>query len=175
MKYQIILLYLHPNKLNMSDFSIYIKVKPFVRQWLIHHYGNPVEFPAQSVENATIRRFISKLPQGKQPLPCAEDEVSIRIPDSKQKPVLTYNYLGPHGKAAVIECIEDNFRRQMWSDLGDLHDCGCSLLKAINAWCEANGISIDYDYTIKMRYQRMRNSYLKNGVDFRLKTRNKDD
>lgn len=160
----------------MSNFLVYVKVKPFVRQWLTYHFGNPVEFPAQSVENATIRRFLGKQPRGEQPqTAAAEEEVAIRIPDSKQKPVITYNYLGTHAKAAVVECIEDNFRRQMWTDLGDLHDCGCSLLKAINAWCENNGISIEYDYTIKMRYQRMRNSYLKNGVDFRLKTRNRDE
>ena len=63
----------------------------------------------------------------------------------------------------------------MWKDLNDLHDCGCSVLKAIQAWCENNGISIDYDYTIKMRYQRMRTAYLKKGIDLRNKTRNNDD
>lgn len=159
----------------MSNFVVYLKVKPFVRQWLVNHYGNPVTFPAQSVENSTIRRFLTKQPNDSVPLIGSEEDIAISIPDSKQKPVLTYNFLGKYAKAAVIECIEDTFRLQMWNDLNDLHDCGCSILKAIQAWCENNGISIEYDYTIKMRYQRMRNSYLKNGIDLRNKNRNRDE
>ncbi len=158
----------------MSNFVVYLKVKPFIKQWMVHHYGNPVVFPAQSAENATIRRFIAKQPDGV-PQMGDDDDVAISIPDSKQKPVVTYNYLGKHAKEAVIECIEDTFRLQMWKDLNDLHDCGCSILKAIQAWCENNGISMEYDYTIKMRYQRMRNNYLKNGIDLRNKTRNFDE
>lgn len=159
----------------MSNFVVYLKVKPFIKQWMINHYGNPVVFPSQSVENATIRRFLSKQPVNTEPLSGEVDDIAVCIPDSKQKPVVTYNYLGKHAKEAVVECIEDTFKTQMWKDLNDLHDCGCSILKAIQAWCENNGIDVDYDYTIKMRYQRMRNSYLKKGIDLRNKTRNYDD
>lgn len=157
----------------MNQYVVYIKVKPFIRQWLTYHYGNPVQFPVQSVENATIRRFLTKQPDGK-PKMGDIDDVPICIPDSKQKPVITYNYLGEHAKEAVEECIEDTFRMQMWNDLNDLHECGCSILKGVQAWCENNGISIDYDCTIKMRYQRMRKSYLSNGIDLRNKHRNSD-
>ncbi|MCD8296818.1 MAG: hypothetical protein LUC88_04525 [Prevotella sp.] len=159
----------------MSNYVVYVKVKPFIGQWLNFHFGDPIAFPSQSVENATIRRFLAKMPAGMQPLSKQDDEVSICIPDSKQKPVITYNYLGERAKACLIDTIEDTFRIQLWKDLNDLHDCGCSILKAIDAWCENNGISIEYDYTIKMRYQRMRRSYLKNGVDLRNKTHNHDD
>lgn len=159
----------------MSQFVAYIRVKPFIRQWLVHHYGEPVVFPPQSVENATIRRFLTTTPANVVPTMGEEGDVAICIPDSKQKPVITYNYLGKHAKEAVVECIEDTFKRQMWNELNDLHDCGCSILKAIQAWCENNGISIDYDDTIKMRYQRMRNNYLKNGIDLRNRTRVRDD
>lgn len=158
----------------MSLFVTYISVKPFIKQWLEYHYGSPVVFPPMSAENATIRRFLIKRPNGNRPIIGDESTVTIAIPDSKQKPVITYNYLGKHAKEAVVECIEDTFRIQMWNDLNDLHEAGCSILKGIQAWCEANGISTDYDYTIKMRYQRMRNNYLKNGVDLRLRKRIRD-
>jgi hypothetical protein len=161
--------------LTMSDFVVYLKVNPFIRQWMVHHYGNPVVFPSGSAENATIRRFLTKHPKDDKPTIGGNDEIAVCIPDSKQKPVITYNYLGKHAREAVVECIEDTFKIQMWKDLNDLHDCGCSILKAIQAWCENNGISIDYDYTIKMRYQRMRNSYLKNGIDLRNKNRIRDE
>lgn len=153
----------------MDKFFVYIKVKPFIKQWLIFHYGEPVSFPSHSAENATIRRFLTIRPADKLPLAKADDEIAICIPDSKQKPVITYNYLGKYAKSAVVECIEDTFKLQMWKDLNDLHDCGCSVLKAIQAWCENNGISIDYDYTIKMRYQRMRTAYLKRELIYETK------
>ena len=44
----------------MSKFVFYLKVKPFIKQWLTHHYGNPVTFPSRSAENACIRRFVGK-------------------------------------------------------------------------------------------------------------------
>lgn len=159
----------------MSKFVVYLEVKPFIKQWLENHYGNPVIFPAMSAENATIRRFLTKLPDDKLPDKQTEKSIAVCIPDSKQKPVITYNYLGKYAKEAVVECIEDTFKMQMWKDLNDLRDCGCSILKAIQAWCENNGISIEYDYTIKMRYQRMRNAYLKNNIDLRDKTRVRDE
>jgi len=158
----------------MSDFVIYLKVKPFLQEWLVHHYGDPVRFPSGSTENATIRRFLAKQPPDKTPEVGNKKDTAIYIPDSKQKPVVTYNYLGKHSKEAVIEAIEDTFNLQLWKDLNDLHECGCSILKSVRAWCENNDIDISYDYTLKMRYQRMRSVYLKNDIDLRLQKRNHD-
>ena len=62
----------------------------------------------------------------------------------------------------------------MWSELDDMSRIGCSVLNAIDGWCEMHGISIDYDRTILMRYNRIRNSYVKKGIDLRKKTRNHD-
>lgn len=81
----------------MSKFVIYIKVEPFIKQWLIHSFGNPVVFPAQSIENSTIRRFTQKQPNAI-PLPAGQDEVAIAIPDSKAKDPIIYNYLSTYGK-----------------------------------------------------------------------------
>ena len=154
-------------------FVAYIYVKPFVAQWLRFHYGDPVRFPSQSVENACIRRFLSVQPSAVPPRR-QEGEVAIRLPDSKQKPVARYNYLGKSARAAVVECIEDTFRLQMWRDLNSVQAMGCTLLTAVRAWCENNGIGIEYDYTIKMRFQRMRNAYLKAGIDLRRTSRERD-
>ena len=154
----------------MSNFVVYIEVEPFIKEWLIHSFGNPVVFPAQSVENATIRRFTQKQP-GAAPEPHADKEVAIAIPDSKAKDPMLYNYLGTHGKKAVAECINDTFKMNMWAELNDLSDVGCSIMKAIYSWCEMHGISIDYAWTIRQRYYRMRDSYLKKGIDLRRKKR----
>lgn len=157
----------------MSKFLVYLTLKPFIAQWLRHHFGDPAVFLAQSVENACIRHFLTHQPK-RLPLMRQNEEVAICIPDSKQKPVITYNYLSINARKAVAECIEDTFRMQLWRDLSDIEQCQCTLLSAVRAWCEANGVSLDYDYTLKMRYQRMRNSYLKHGIDLRRTARAKD-
>ena len=73
----------------MSKFVVYIKVEPFVKQWLVHSFGNPVVFPAQSIENSTIRRFTQKQPAAV-PEPPDEEDVAIAIPDSKAKDPLRF-------------------------------------------------------------------------------------
>ena len=113
----------------MSQFVVYLKVKPLIAQWLAFHYGTPVRFPDQSAENACIRRFLTRQPGGI-PKMQGEGEVAVCIPDSKQKPVITYNHLGIHARAALVDCIEDSFRLQLWHDLTGSRHCAalCSRL-----------------------------------------------
>lgn len=158
----------------MSQFITYIKLEPFIKQWLVHSFGNPVVFPVQSVENATIRRFTQKQPLSA-PLPPDDDDVAVCIPDSKAKDPMTYNYLGPRGRKAVAECIDDMFRLNMWSELNDLSDVGCTVMSAIYSWCEMHGISVDYAWTIRQRYYRMREAYRRKGVDLMRKKRCREE
>ncbi len=158
----------------MSKFVVYLKLQPFVAQWLVSAFGSPVVFPPQSVENSTIRRFIRKRPESAEPDTAADGLTAICIPDSAQAPPEIYNYLGVKGKKAVEECIEDNFRLSMWSELNDMHDLGCSVMTAIYAWCDKHGIDYDYALTVRQRYYRMRDAYLKRGIDFRIRARNHD-
>lgn len=44
----------------MSHIVFYIKLEPYLKQWLHNSLGNPVVFPPQSNENAVIRRFLRK-------------------------------------------------------------------------------------------------------------------
>lgn len=97
----------------------------------------------------------------------SDDDIAIMIPDSKQKDPQYFNYLGAHGQKSVVECIEDTFKLNMWRELNDLSDVGCSVMNAIYSWCEMHGISIDYADTIRQRYYRIRDSYVKKGVDLR--------
>ena len=159
----------------MKDFVIYIKLEKYLSQWLTSALGNPVRFPAQSNENSVIRRFLQKLPQGKQPEMMFEGATAIVIPDSKAKDPAIYNYLGPRAKEAVIEAIEDLFRRNMWNELGDMSDGSVGLNKMIAAWCELHGIDDDYAETVRQKYYRIRNAYNKKGVFLGSLTRKRED
>ena len=158
----------------MSNFCVYIKLKPFVKQWLVNALGNPVRFPSQSIENSTIHSFVIKLPKNAQPDVPGEDLTAICVPDSASKPAEYYNYLTPRGKMAVAECCEHLFRRCMWNELGDMSDLGCNMMSGIYAWCEKHGIDIDYADTIRQRYYRIREQYAKHGIDLMKKTKNRN-
>lgn len=158
----------------MSNYVIYIKLETYLSQWLIHSLGNPVRFPAQSNENAVIRRFLQKLPAGHLPELMADGLTPIVIPESKAKDPSVFNYLGPKAKEAVIEAIEDLFRRNLWTELGDA-DISIGVNKMIAAWCEMHGIEDDYIETVRQKYYRMRNAYTKKGISLNSLTRKRED
>ena len=84
--------------------------------------------PTQSVENSTIKVFVSKLPDGMIPETDDSGMTAIAIPDSKAKPAATFNYLSPRGKIAVAECCDLTFNRCLWTELGDMRSMGCKTL-----------------------------------------------
>lgn len=163
----------YKNPPSMNEYCIYLKLKPFVRQWLVNAFGEPVVFPAQSIENATIRLFVMQLPKDRQPDVKTEDATAIKIPDSSTKPSRLFNYMSPRGKMAVTDCIETLFNRNLWAELGNLSAVGCNTMSAIYAWCDNHGIDLDYSDTVRQRYYRMRDAYTKKGIDLRKKSRNK--
>ena len=149
----------------MSKFLIYLHVEPYIRQWLIHSFGNPVEFPASSNENAVIRRFTQKQPASLKPQKPSEDDVAICIPACKYKNPEPYNYPSLQAKKALEESISDLFRINMWNDLGDLADTSCKKMSAFRAWCTMHGIDVEYAETVRMKWYRMRKSYQTKGVN----------
>ena len=159
----------------MSKFVVYLRLQPFIAQWLHYHFGDPVRFHPQSVENSTILQFTQKLPEGRQPDTAAEGLTAVCIPDNEKKDPATYNYLSPKAKEAVADCIERTFKLMMWNELNDMSCVGCSVLGAIDAWCEMHGVSIDYADTIRQRFYRERERLLACGVDMRKRSRTKTD
>lgn len=149
----------------MSKFVIYLDVEPYMRQWLTNSFGDPVVFPASSNENAVIRRLTTKRPSNKLPDQPSDKAVAICIPASKYKNPETYNYLSTYGKQALSESLDDLFRNNMWSDLGDLSDTSCKKMSAFRAWCQNHGIDIDYAETIRMKWYRMRKAYQSQGIN----------
>lgn len=160
----------------MSAFVFYIKLEKYLTQWLTHSLGDPVRFPAQSNENAIIRRFLQRVPDGQKPELKVDDLTSIVIPDSKAKDPAVFNFLGPRAKDAVTEAIEDLFRRNLWAELGDMTiEQSIGVNKMVAAWCEMHGIDDDYVETVRQKYYRMRNAYTKNGIFLNSLTRKRED
>jgi hypothetical protein len=159
----------------MSQFLFYLRLEPYLKQWLQHALGNPVQFPAKSNENAIIRRFLTKRPEGSEPQTAQDDLTAIVIPDSKAKPPQYYNWVGPSAARAITECIEDLFRRNLWTELDALDGHPCGVNKLIVAWCEMHGINEDHSEAVRQKYYRMRKAYTEKGINLVKSTRNHTD
>lgn len=81
--------------------------------------------------------------------------------------------MSPRGKNAIVQCCELLFNRNLWVELGDMSAIGCKTMTAIYAWCEKHGIDVEYAYTIRQRWYRLRDSYTKKGIDLMKKDRNR--
>lgn len=150
--------------LTMSCRLAYVHIHPYLKQWAEHHYGSPVRFPNASVENALLHVFARKRPLNAR---CDnEGKMAVVIPDSKDKPADTFCYLSASGEQAIRTAIHNLMKIKLWNDLFPLLDPASGecvthdpILSVVRDWCRENGIDPDYDYTIKMKWQRMREAH----------------
>lgn len=156
------------NSLDMSNFVLYIRLEKYLHEWVTCHLGTPVVFPSRSNENAIIRTFMQKLPDGVTPEVNDGTMTAIAIPDSKAKPPAEgWTMMSERGKDAIREAIKDLFRRHLWNDINPLVNGNVGVNTLIAAWCDMNGIGIDRVETVRQCYYRMRDAYTKKGINLR--------
>lgn len=155
----------------MSEFVVYIKLKPFIRQYLINSFGDPVRFDDHSVTNARIVSVLQRRPVNCTPDTAAEGLTAICIPYSKQKDPASFNYVSNSGKKLIEEHLEAIFLANLWNEMSQMCGDDTKLQSAAYAWCEMHGIDIDYADTIRMRYYREKERFNKRGIDLRCKKR----
>lgn len=156
---------------DMSDFVIYLKLKPFVRQWLINSFGDPVKFDPQSVSNKRIRSVLMKAPANAAPEVAADGLTAVCIPYSSQKDPTVWNYVSAAGKKFIIGHIEDLFDVNFWTEMCDMAGDDTRLSDATAAWCSMHGIDLDYSDTLRIKYWREKQRLLDKGIDTRRKSR----
>ncbi|MCR4602464.1 MAG: hypothetical protein K5683_02875 [Prevotella sp.] len=154
----------------MSQVCIYLKLKPFVAQYLHHHFGDPVRFEPQSVLNARIVAVLQSK-RGHEPEVATEGMTAVCIPYSKQKDPANWNYVSQNGKRFIIELIDALFLNNLWSEMYEMVGDEKRIQSAAYAWCEMHGIDIEHADTIRMKFYRERIKLLKRGIDLRKKTR----
>ncbi len=159
----------------MSDFVIYLKLKPFLKQYLEYHFGNPVKFDDHSITNARIISVLQLRKKNSKPETASDDLTPVCIPYSKQKDPLSWNYVSEYGKKFIIEHIEAVFMDNLWNEMRQMCGEGSKLQSAAFAWCEMHGISIDYADTIRMKYYREKEKFVQHGIDLRNKKRRKKE
>ncbi|MDY4645120.1 hypothetical protein [Prevotella sp.] len=150
----------------MSDYHIYIKMPPYLRQWFIHRHSgtDPVRLNNGSIESKLVKLAVVKPPVSAIPHRQQEDEVAICIPYSKMRDPRTYNHITETGKRALLENIKNSFDVDCWTFLHDFGKIGKQQKDLIYLFMEQRGILEDgscWDSIAKI-YQRLRKNYLTN-------------
>jgi len=146
------------------DYFIYLKVEPYLAQWIKNSLGDPVELPRESPETKLVKRFLDKQPNDIAVDTGAESNLMVRIPWSKEKDPRTYNYLSPRAKEMLVESLETIFLNNLWTELGSLDGINASLTTVIYAYLEKHRINEDHWETIRQKYYRIRKRYQKKGI-----------
>jgi hypothetical protein len=150
----------------MSEYCIYVKMPPYLRQWFIHRHGgnNPVQLIRGSIESKLLQRATVRMPENIMPPRLQEGEIAINIPYSKSHDPRIYNYITETGKRALIQRIKEDFDLDVWDYLRDFGKIGAQQKDLINLFMEQRGIKEDgtcWDSIAKI-YQRLRKNYLTN-------------
>lgn len=149
----------------MSQYLLYLNLEPYLAQWFVHEMGgSPVRLPKGCAEADIIEMFLIPTPSDALPDLPGNDKVPIYIPTFKYKDVRYYNYLSPRARLALVRCISNSFKVQLWQDIHTLHNTDYRITDIIYAWMEMHGIECNEKNweTIRQMYFRKRKIYLRN-------------
>lgn len=155
--------------------TLYIPLKSYLAQWLIHKHGGqtPIKIGKCSPEAIIIERHLRPQPRSRVYVPQvspAFDEVAIDIPFYKYKDPRTYSYLPARGVKALRECVRIAFNVELWHDLHTIGNVTRRNDRTVQEWMVNHGITFnDTNYnTIVKALQRLR---IANNGGQRLSTR----
>ena len=157
----------------MSNFVIYLELKPVVSQFFKNKYGDPIRFEDRSVGNSRILSVLQPRKKDMPPETAAEGLTALCIPYSKSKDPACFNYVPKRGKKFIVDFMESVFTNCLWNEMRMMCDEDTKLQSAAFAWCEKHGIDLDYADTIRMRYYREKKKFLKRNIDLMSHKRNK--
>lgn len=158
----------------MSKYVFYLKLKPFLAQYMIHHFGNPINLNDTN-GNDRIIAVLQKRKPDTPPEVAGEGLTPVCIPYSKGKDPAGFNFIGKAGKAFIVDWMESIFMNNLIDEMKIMYAKGMKLQIVAEAWCEKHGINIDYADTIRMRYYRHKLELMKKEINTFSKKRNRKD
>ena len=143
----------------MSEVTISMDCPPFLKQFYVFHSGgsHPVKLRKGSPEAALLKVMAQKPPICAVPDLPAPEKLTVFLPYSKAKDPRIYSHVPQKAKEAFIDYVRSHFDRRLWSDVVQIRNFPKRLNNLIEAWMEANGITVDdrnYQSVIK-RFRRM--------------------
>ena len=125
---------------DFSNFMVYLKLEPYLAQWVAHEHGFPIRFPRGSIENDIIELGL-KIRGDDEPVDLpGEGKYAVVLPYYKHKDVMYYNHLSESSKEHLIHCLKIRFAIALWNDLFKFGNIGKQKQDLIYAWMDAHDI-----------------------------------
>ncbi len=156
---------------DFSNFMVYVKMEPYLAQWVAHEHGIPIRFPRGSIENDIIELGL-KIRGDDEPVDLpGEGKYAVVLPFYKHKDVMYYNHLSESSKDQLVHCLKVRFAIALWNDLYRFGHIGKKKEDLIYAWMDAHDIDDTETnwLVISKIYSRKRRAYQQQ------KRREKDD
>lgn len=142
--------------------AVLFPLPELVWHWVRHHYGDPAEFPARSLENAIMARGLTRT---QRPVPLAKAQVAARAlaPTVPWMASTRPRYLTVRAMRQLSEAVRAAFRADLLSKaLPRVTDGG--LDSFLWEYCRANGIHPRHYYAVRQRFYRARRDAAEKGV-----------
>jgi hypothetical protein len=114
---------------------------PYLADFIKDRYGDPVKLERDSPEARIVRKYLKKLPQGKQPDTGEGANLTIVIPWFKEIDRRTYNYIGQSAKDLLIDSFNQMLEKSMLDEIRTVENYfSGSIANLIYAWMEKHNI-----------------------------------
>jgi hypothetical protein len=146
------------------EYYIYLKVQPYLAEFIKNSFGNPVKLDRDSPESRILRKFLSKTPDGQLPDTGENSNLTICIPWFKEMDKRVYNHLGNSAKKMLVESFNQIVEKSMLDEIGKLETYfSGNISSIIYAWMEKHGIADNNTnwYALSQKYYRLRKKYVK--------------
>lgn len=147
---------------NLGRKTISLEVEPYVKEWLHHKFGSPVNLPKGTPERKLIELHIR--PGDDVELVGVESNriVEILVPYSRDLDARLHGKISQRFKKAVSDSLSNIFMQKIWEDYTRLGiELKCTQKDWLYAYLQDNGISDDHWEALNKRLYRISNRYHK--------------
>ena len=142
--------------MNRLNITVTIKLKPYLRQYAEHHYGNPIVATTKNKLFTLLLPYITKtLPDYKGELK-GDDYVKVYLPDTHYLNILQYNYVSPNHFGMIQAYFHGLFHVHFITELNKTRKQGMQLKTSIINFMLANGLTFD-----EAKYDSLKRIYLR--------------
>lgn len=123
--------------------TIKLNLKPHLRQWLIHEFGDEegiVRLPNGCAEHDLIELLIQRWPEDEPHGKVFRWNTEIHIPEIKGRDPQYFCYMTDHAKKMLADLIYVRFRAALWNDIYRIDRLHLSITDGIYDWMERHGI-----------------------------------
>jgi len=144
--------------------TISLYVAPYIADWLVHHFGEPVRFPNGSPENVMLRYYTSKRAPEQVEHPRHTRPVRIILPDHPYKRAQYYCHLSDKNRGKFCRMLSELFKAQLWTDNVRLLTSRTEIKDGLICWCRKNGVGTQHLDTVTKIFYRARLRYQRAGL-----------